>query len=146
MLYKAYNPFLQAAVVFAAMLLFMGVGWIFQTAGVDMGARFPWTTVAAFMLFFAIFNSVFSLSAKNLNQYRLRSLFSFTLLLIIAGGTAWLVSGLSPTEAGSYKWILTVIIIGYLVFLSIVGLMKTAVEFAEKEVWNQPKQRKKRRK
>jgi len=144
-LYKAYNPILQAAMVFVAgfvvMLFSKILGWtgIFQTS-----QKFPWMTAAAFIFFFAIFNSITSLSAKNLNNYWFKSMASFAGLVICSGFLAYLFSSLSINEAGSYRWIFTVLTFGYLVFLSILGFMKRIVEFAEKEDWQAPKKRKKR--
>ncbi len=54
---------------------------------------------------------------------------------------AYLFSSLSLNEAGSYRWIFTVLSFGYLVFLSILGFVKRIVEFAEKEDWQRPKKR-----
>jgi len=142
-LYKAYNPILQAALVFGAgfivMLFSKILGWtgIFET-----NQKFPWMTAAAFIFFFAIFNSITSLSAKNLNNYWLRSMASFVGLAIASGFMAYLFSSLTINEAGSYRWIFTVLTFGYLVFLSILGFMKRIVEFAEKEDWQAPKKRK----
>ena len=142
-LYKAYNPILQAALVFGAgfivMLFSKILGWtgIFET-----NQKFPWMTAAAFIFFFAIFNSITSLSAKDLNNYWLRSMASFGGLAIASGFMAYLFSSLTINEAGSYRWIFTVLTIGYLVFLSILGFMKRIVEFAEKEDWQAPKKRK----
>ncbi len=144
-LYKAYNPVLQAVLIFAAgfvvMLFAKILGWtgIFQT-----NQKFPWMTAAAFIFFFAIFNSITSLSAKDLNNYWLRSMGSFAALAVASGFMAYLFSSLSISEAGSYRWIFTVLTFGYLVFLSILGFMKRIVEFAEKEDWQAPKKRKRR--
>ncbi|MGK0452465.1 MAG: hypothetical protein ACJAXE_003142, partial [Neolewinella sp.] len=45
-----------------------------------------------------------------------------------------------------YKWIYFVVTFGYLVFLSMIAFMKKIVEFAQKEEWNRPKLRQKKRK
>ena len=143
---KAYNPALQAAIVFAAGLVIMLGGKLVQALDImEIGERFPWKTAAAFLLFFALFNSVFSLSSPNLNQYWGRSMFSFGGLALASGFLAYLFSSIPINEAGSYRWIFTVLGVGYLVFLSIMGFMKRIVEFAEREEWNSPKQRKRRK-
>jgi hypothetical protein len=142
---KAYNPVLQATVVFGAALTVIIVSKIIQQTGlVEVGDRFPWLTAASFMLFFAVFNSIFSLSSKNLNHYWGRSIFCFGGLALANGLIAYLFSSLSINEAGSYRWIYVVVTFGYLVFLSMMGFMKRIVEFAQREEWNHPRMRNRR--
>ena len=144
-LYKAYNPVMQAALVFAAGFVVMIFSKLLSWTGIfEISQKFPWMTAAAFIFFFAIFNSITSLSAKDLNNYWLWSMGSFAVLAIVSGLEAYLFSSLSINEAGSYRWIFTVLTFGYLVFLSILGFMKRIVEFAEKEDWQAPKKRKRR--
>lgn len=127
-------------------VLMFNIGAIFcRYAGMDVEQRFPWTIAASFLLFFAAGNSVMSLLSKNADQYWTRSILSFVGLAVLAGGTAYLFSSLGMSEAGSYKWIYIVLTIGYLVFMSIIGFMKKIVEFAQREEWNQPRVRKKKR-
>lgn len=141
----AYSPFLQAGVVLAVIFLVMAGGKLVQlTSLVEVGPRFPWLTAASFMLFFALFNSVFSLSADNLNIYWSKSIPSFAVLAICSGLLAWLFSSIPIFEAGSYWWIFIVVSFGYLVFLSLMGMARKIVEFAEREEWNAPKKRKRR--
>ncbi len=145
-LYKAYNPILQAAIVFGLGLIVMLGGKLFAATGIlSVGERFPWTTAAAFILFFAMFNSIFSLSAKDMNKYWGRSILAYAGLVLCSGTLAYLFSSIPVREAGSYRWIIIALTIGYLVFMSIVRFMKTIVEFAQKEEWNQPKPRKRRK-
>ena len=51
----------------------------------------------------------------------------------------------SMNEAGPYKWIYIVVTIGYLVFLCILSAMRKIVDFAQREEWNQPRLRQKRK-
>ena len=139
---KAYNPVMQATVTLGASvavtLLALGID---KTGILEISERFPWMSAAAFMLCFALFNSVFSLSAPHLTKYWGKSIYCFMGLAVLSGGFAWLVSSLSINEAGSYKWIFFVVTIGYLVFLSMMGFMKAIVKFAQKEEWSQPRLR-----
>ncbi len=141
----AFSPFLQAGVVLAVILLVMVGGKILQVSElVEVEPRFPWLTAASFMLFFALFNSVFSLSASNLNHYWIRSIPSFGVLALLSGLLAWAFSSIPIFEAGSYWWIFSVVSFGYLVFLSLMGLARKIVDFAEREEWNAPKRRNRR--
>ncbi|MEL6866429.1 MAG: hypothetical protein AAFP19_18535 [Bacteroidota bacterium] len=141
---KAYNPVLQAAIVFGLGLTFMVLAKLVKWTGImSPSDLFPWTTAASFMLFFSMFNSIFSLSAKNLNQYWNRSIISFMGLAVMLGLIAWLFSAVAISDAGSMKWIYIVLTLGYLIFLSMVGFIKRIVEFAQREEWNQPRKRRK---
>jgi hypothetical protein len=140
---KAYNPYLFAALLFGVSLVITAGGKLIQLMGADgVGERFPWLLAASFMLLFAVFNSIFSLSSQNSQQYWSRSMFSFMGLALANGLVAWLFSGLSIGDAGSYRWIYVVVTVVYLVFMSMMGFMKKIVEFAEREEWNQPRLRK----
>jgi len=144
--YKAYNPFMQALVVFAlGITVTLGAKLINGVGILEISNRFPWMSAAAFLLFFALINSLSSLSAEDLNKYWGRSMMAFGILAISSGLAAYGLSALSINDAGSYRWIFIVLTFGYLVFLSIIGLMKTVVDFAEKEDWQSPKRKQKKR-
>lgn len=141
---KAYNPVLQAAITLGFAVFMMIMGKIVNGLGImEVGERFPWMCSAALMLCFAVFNSVFSLSAPRLSKYWGKSIYCFIGLAAGAGLFAYAFSSLSINQAGSYKWIYFVVAIGYLVFLSMMGFMKKVVEFAQKEEWNHPRLRRK---
>jgi hypothetical protein len=54
--------------------------------------------------------------------------------------------GKSMGEVGSFKFLYLVATISFLVFISIVNMARQIVNFAEKEEWNQPRQRDRKRK
>jgi len=59
---KAVNPALQALIIFAVVLIIMlGTKLINWTAITEISNESYWLTATSFMLFFALFNSVFSL-------------------------------------------------------------------------------------
>ncbi len=97
---------------------------------------------ASFMLLYAVGNSIFSVSSDNMAKYWGQSIYSFMGLAAASGLVAWGLSGLSIGQAGSYRWIYIVVTIGYLVFLSMMGVLRTIVAFAQREEWNQPRKRK----
>jgi len=143
---KAFNPILQAGVALASILIFIGVAKLIDLTGLmEVEANFPWLTAAAFLLLFALFNSISFLSSKNTLKYWGRSMYSFMGLALGAGTIAWITSQVPISEAGSYWWIFIVVAVSYVVFLTIMNLMKRIVEFAQKEEWNQPRIRNKNR-
>jgi heme/copper-type cytochrome/quinol oxidase subunit 2 len=56
---------------------------------------------------------------------------SFAILLVFGGCMAWLISGVSIDDAASVKWLYVVFTIGYIVFLTIVNLIKFFVKFSK---------------
>lgn len=118
---------------------------ILKISGMDVAPRFPWMTAAAFLLLFSIFNSVGSLFAPDSMKYWGRSIYSFLGLALGSGLIAYAFSSLSISEAGSYRWIFVVLTFGYLVFISIMNIARRIVEFAQREEWNHPRIRQKKR-
>lgn len=140
--FTVYNPFVQAALAAGFILGFLLLGIAVKSvAPGNLGVRLPWITSTAMILLFAVFNSVFCLLARNATRYWNRSLMSYLLLVAFAGVLAWLVSGVPISEAGSFRWLFMVISLSYLVFISIVNLIKIIVAFAEKEEWLAPRLR-----
>jgi len=136
------DPIRQALYFFAAAVVFMLIALAFnQTGWYEADKLFPWSIATAFLLLFAIFNSMMSLNADSFIRYWGRSMYSFMGLAFLNGIAAWLISGVPINEAQSYRWIYIVVTIGFLVFLSMVNLMKKIVQFAEREEWSQPRKR-----
>lgn len=143
---RAQNPVVQAVAVYVGVLIMIAAGAIVKATGITVvSPRFPWMCAAAFMLLFAMFNSLFALSTDNMGKYWGRSIYSFLGVALVAGFTAYLTSSLSIKEAGSFRWIYIVVTIGYLIFLGLVSMLRTIVEFAQKEEWSQPRIRQKPR-
>lgn len=138
---KSYSPYMQSAVVLGISLACMILAKLVESAGVEMETTFAWLLAATFVMFFVIFNSVISLSSKNMEIYYRQSMLSFGALVVISGLAAWFLSGISLEDAGHYKWIFIVLAVVYVVFMAIMGFMKFIVEFAQKEEWNHPRVR-----
>jgi len=137
---RAYSPVFQAAAALGGILLvILGAKLVKLTGIIEVPNRFPWMTAAVFMLCFAMFNAIFSLTVKNMVKYWGKSVYSFMGLAVLAGLLAYVFSSMSMSEAGSYRWIFIVVTVSYLVFLSMMALMRNIVEFAQKEEWNQPR-------
>jgi len=142
---RVYDPFYQAGAGFAAALLINAFAGLVDATGlVKPGIRFPWMTAASLMLCFAVFNSVSSLTSASMVKHWGRSIYAFMGLAAANGLLAWLISGLSISQAGSYRWIYIVVTIGYLIFLGMMAFMRSIVEFAQREEWNHPRLRQKR--
>lgn len=128
------HPFIQAGFVMIIFLVFVGIGTLLEIIGLSSKDEiFPWIVAASMLLFYAIFNCVFSLNADNSNQYWLHSLIGFSAIAAGAGLLAYLFTGISIYEAKSIQWIYFVFTFAYLVFLSIVNFMRLIVRFAKKQ-------------
>jgi hypothetical protein len=131
---KAMNPLFQSLVVLGISLTAMIVFWALNYANMmDVDSRVFWVIGGATTLFFGLFNSVISLAASDMNVYWFRSTFCYAVLMIASGFLAYLFSGMTITEAGSFKWIYMVLTFGYLLFLSIMRFMRKIVQIAQKE-------------
>ncbi len=144
---RVQNPIIQAAILLGGVILVTFAGKLVQMSGwLFVPERFPWMTAASFMLTFALFNSVFAVSTPNMQRYWGRSIYSFLGLAVAAAGVAWLASAIPLSEAGSYSWIFVVVSVGYMVFLGMMTTIRGIVQFAQKEEWNHPRIRNKKRK
>lgn len=142
---KAIDPVNQAAVVLGCIVTFMALTKIATWTGIaEFRDYIPWVIAASFLLFFAVFNSVFSLRTDDMNKYWIRSMISYSGLAIISGLLAYLASSVAFNDAGTIRWIFIVLTFVYLVFLSIVNFMKKIVSFAEREEWTAPKKRRRK--
>jgi drug/metabolite transporter (DMT)-like permease len=142
---QTVNPIVQASIAFGGVVIVtLGSKLVKLTGLLHVADRFPWVAAASFMLVFALFNSVFSLTSENILKYWGRSIYSFLGLAFASGVIAYLFSSLSIDEAGSYRWIYLVLTIGYLVFLGMMAFMRRIVDFAQKEEWNHPRIRQKK--
>lgn len=139
---KLDRPPMQAAATLAVAVLIMGIGWAFTAAGIFTVDRlYAWSIGAALMLFFAMMNSLLSLRADSFVKYWGASIYSYMALGLGTSLAAWGFSGIPLNDAGSYRWIYIVVTVGFIVFLSMVNVMKAIVRYAEKEEWNAPRRR-----
>lgn len=143
---KSYSPYVQAGIVLGISLGCMILAKLIALAGMEMETTTAWLLAATFIMFFAIFNCVISLSSEDMEIYYRKSMLSFAGLVAISGIAAWGLSGISLNDAGYYKWIFIVLAVVYVVFMAMMGFMKIIVEFAQKEEWNHPRIRSRNKK
>ncbi len=125
-----HHPFLQGGIIVVVAVVFILVGTLLSFLNIiETSIKFPYMSTAAFLFLFAIFNSIISLSAKDLNIYFLKSFVAYSVLALVCLGLGWLITGKSVGEVASYKWIIFVITFAYLTFLSIAGMMRRLGDF-----------------
>ncbi|MFK8054990.1 MAG: hypothetical protein AB8F78_02620 [Saprospiraceae bacterium] len=137
------KPHIQAGFGIGVIVIFILGGAMMSGAGSEMSERWGYQAAATGMLLFGMGNALMSLSADNINRYWGTSFICYAGVAGIGIMLAWLQTGhwITDPGAGSYKSIFIVLTIGYLVILSIVSAMKNIVNFAEREEWNEPRQR-----
>jgi len=143
-----FTPYKQGLYITGLGLLCMAGGKVLQLLNIT--ATNPekiWIWAITFGLFFSVANCVFSLNTKDSSEkYWGQSMLAFILAMFLLVGAAYLLSGIGLEEGSAFRWLLIVVVIGHLVFSSIVRLMKGIVDFAQKEEWNAPNKKKRKRK
>ena len=130
---RAEQPMYQAILAFIGVVTIILGGELLAAFGLSVSERFAWVVATAFLLVFALFNSVSSLASKDLGAFMWQSIVSFAALAAVSGLLAYLVSGLSITNAGSYRWLYGVMSFGYLVFLAIMTTIRRLYKFFEED-------------
>jgi len=131
---KQIHPVYQAGVAIVVNLL----GIFVLKAGqgeetlIDEGVVF-WELSFSVLMAFMLFNSVFIIPYVNRIQYFRDSIFCFLGVAVIGGFLANYASGVSMDEAGSFRWLYIVFTFAYLVFISIVNLMRKIIEIAKRQ-------------
>lgn len=92
-----------------------------------------WEISFSILLGFMLFNSVFSIPYNNRMQYFRDSIFCFMAVAGVGGVLAHYLSGLSMDEAGHFRWLYIVFTFTYLIFISIVNLMRKIVDIAKRQ-------------
>jgi fucose permease len=131
---KQIHPYYQVGV--AIILNILGILLLVAIkpeSAVDEDAVVFWELSFSILLAFMLFNSVLSLPYVNRMKYFSTSIFSFLALAFIGGALAHFISGVSMDNAGSFRWLYIVFTFTYLVFLSIVNLMRKIMEIAKRE-------------
>lgn len=130
----AAQPAYQALIIFIFGVFLALIDSGTHLNGIGTSAKnSTWILMTTCILFYAVVSSVLSLFSKSPNRYWRDAIFSYVGLMIVCAGTATLLSGISMDEAGSFRWLFLVLSLGYLVFLSIVRLMRRIVEIAIKQ-------------
>ena len=128
------SPFMQGGAVLAAIFVFILITIVFGKLGLaDTDTGTPWLVACSMTFFFAIGNSVLSLAADDLNTYWWQSILTYVLLVVLGGTIAYLFSGVSMDEVGSYRWLYVVFTFGHILFLSIARTMKRLVKIAQEQ-------------
>lgn len=130
---KQIHPYKQLIVCLGLLVIIMSIiKACFSFDGGRSAAVF-WEVAFAILMGYALFNSIFSLAYKERGSYFRDSIFSFLAIGAAGGLMAYWYSGLGIDEAGSFRWLYVVFGFSYLVFISIVNLMRKIIEIVKKQ-------------
>jgi len=125
------NPIFQALAVGVIGLVAMGIANMGSSS--ETGWENVWIVLITFMLFFSIMNTVISLASDNQVQYFWKSITCFFALMAFMILMAYVISSVSFYEAGFFRWMIVVVVFGYLVFFSIVMAMQRIIKYAQRQ-------------
>ena len=108
---------------------------------IESSERFPWMAGAAVVYIFAMFAALLLIPAKSIPKYIGRAVYSFMGLVLSTNLIAWLFTGKTISEVGSYRWMYLVLTIGFIVFLGIMVFVRQIITFAEEEEWDGPRRK-----
>ena len=127
---KEISPYMQGAILMASTLLVQIV--VYCSDGYFQSRTF-YTVAISFVLVFAIFNAILSLSTADQNAYWAKSILSYAVLCVAGGYTAYFFSQTNIDEAGPYKWMYFVFTFGYILLLAILRTIRRIVFLAQKQ-------------
>ena len=130
---KDVSPYIQGVVVLGLIFIAQVGLKIAVNPQEEFGRLDYWIMASAFLLLFAVVSSVFSFAAQSPMKYYGQSVTSFLGVAFLGGISAYLFSGIPLNEAGSFSWIYTVLTVIFVVFLTIVNLMRKIVELAKEQ-------------
>jgi hypothetical protein len=144
---RTMTPMVLAALILVVSLVTMLLEKVVESAKlIENDPERTWTIATAFLMFFSIFVSIFLLRTENkIKGFWNQSMISFMGLAMANAFLATSLSGKAIADAGSFKFLYLVVTIGFLVFISIVNIARKIVNFAEREEWNEPRMKSRKR-
>lgn len=131
-IFKLYiKPRYQALVIVALYVFILAVLKLLDLIEYkQLLVSYCWLFGTALLLFYIILNSIFSFAAADKITYFRNSIFTYVACLVIVVGLNTLISGKDVFEVDSYSWIHLVISLVYLVFITIINLLRKIVDMA----------------
>ena len=117
-------PHTQGLLLGAAALVFMLIGRL-----ILQKPDFAWTSSAAFLLFFVVFNNGAAIFAANYGKYIQQALPTFVGLLLAMGLLATLISGISIYDKPAFRTIYIIMIMAYFSLMALAFFVRKAADF-----------------
>lgn len=126
------KPRIQGLAIFAFGLLCLPL-FKLASAGISVTTNYAWLTGGAMLLFYAVLNNLLILTAENLIKYIQESMLVFIGMMLALGLVAYLVSGKGIFEAGSYRSIYIVLIVGHFTLLAVSIFIRTIINYIKEK-------------
>ncbi len=130
---REIHPLKQFVIGLIMILLSMLFTMLIANGKEDFDKIIYWEISFAVLMGFALFNSIFSYSYEKKSSYFIISLASYVFLALFGGFASYYFSGIRLDDADSFKWLYIVFTFSYLVFISIVNMMRTIIELVKKQ-------------
>ena len=127
------SPFIQGGAVLITIVVFILFALLFGKIGIDTDEGTPWLVACSMTFFFIIGNVILSLAADDQNKYWWQSILTYVLLVVLGGTAAYLFSGASMDDVGSYRWLYMMLAFCHILFLAIARTMRRLVKIAKKQ-------------
>ncbi|MEP7195610.1 MAG: hypothetical protein ABI851_03775 [Saprospiraceae bacterium] len=128
------KPILQAALCLAiAFFLQLSYFIIYKLQHKDIEVIDIWAICPTLLLFYILLNIVFGFKNENINNYYRNSIYGFVGFLALDIIFCQFLTGQGVSEVKSIKWIIFVFGIVYLVFLSILNLIRFILQLVLKQ-------------
>lgn len=130
---KLKRPIWQAILLLSLGFIAIALNGIFKSTGlVDGDPLFPYQMMAMALFVYALFNSILSISAKDKDKYLRSSILSMIGLILSFGLIAYLFTDILLTDLTTYRNIIFVFCLIYLILSSIVRVLRFLLELASK--------------
>lgn len=117
--YIKQPPYLAVA-SFVSGLLIIGIGSLLGSfAPLPETTIFVWGIFVSMILIYTIFNTIFYFASERGVKYWTISIYSFIGLAVVCILTSWLFTGSSLYQVDGFRSILSILVIGYTVFIGI---------------------------
>ncbi|MBK6546495.1 MAG: hypothetical protein IPG12_14655 [Saprospiraceae bacterium] len=125
------KPWLQGLGSVSLFILIQLCIWILSWIGIlKFETTDCWLYGTAMLFFYIILNSIFFFTAENKLLYYRNSIFTYLGTLVFIVMICTIISGKDVSEVETYSWILIVFSIVYIVFLTIINVLRKIVEIA----------------
>ncbi len=128
------NPLYQTGIIACFIILLSLVEKVLPQADsvLEQNAG-PWVVTTAMILCFVILNTIVLFRIKSPVTYWVRSVIFYVVLLVLAYGWCFLLSGLHIDDAGSFRWLWMVLTLVYMIFFAIAYTIRSIIAIADKE-------------
>lgn len=128
------NPYKIAMAAGGSYILLLVIQYLLQKFSLlDYDPMRVWLMATSMLLFYVLLSSIYCFKATNRLLYYRQSTIAYIVIGIVLVSTAQYFSELKLSDAQSHRWIIIVISLVYLVFMTIIALIRKIVDIAIKQ-------------